>query len=58
VPFLIPFHDWCAPRGNFIVAADRANLSIRELIDGTAVRIVGGDHQVIVADWLSTMQKS
>src|SRR5215813_11399559 len=38
--------------GDFIVAADRAYRLVRELVDGVAVRVVGGDHQVIVADVL------
>ena len=36
--------------GNLVVAADRADGLVRELIDGVAVRIVGGDHQIVVAD--------
>src|SRR5437899_1608496 len=44
--------EYFAPRfgGNLIIAADRAHGLVRELVDGGAVRIVGGDHQVIIAD--------
>src|SRR5215468_6185744 len=38
--------------GDLIVAADRAYRLVRELVDGVAVRVVGSDHQVIVADVL------
>src|SRR5262245_58169556 len=38
--------------GDFIVATDRPDGLVRELVDGVAVRVVGRDHQVIVADVL------
>src|SRR5262249_47676588 len=43
-----------APRfgGNLAVAADRAHGLVGEFVDGVAVRVVGGDHQVIIADVL------
>src|SRR5262245_8884722 len=43
--------------GNFVIAADRAHRPVRELVDGVAVRVVGGDHQVIVADVLDEYRR-
>jgi hypothetical protein len=47
---VVPEYLGARGAGDLIVAADRPHRLVREFVDRVAVGVVGGDHQVIVAD--------